>query len=86
MTMPPDRRTIGDQIRALLAGEVSREHAADWAARWVVADEPVIDDPIAWRGLQELAGVDLKVNPTEYLHGDDDVRAWLKAVEDPDVK
>lgn len=85
MTTPPDRKMIGDQLRALIAGEVGRERVADWAAGWVVDDHADIDDPAARSALEELAGADLKVNPREYLHGDDDFRAWLMALDGPDA-
>jgi hypothetical protein len=42
---------------------------------------PDVQDPVAWEGLKQLAGADLRVSPTEYLHGESDFHSWLDRLE-----
>lgn len=77
----PDRVQVQQHLRDLLAGRSSREATADWASTWVTQDDPDVEDPIVWDALRDLAGADLKVNPTDYLHDEDDFREWLRRVE-----
>jgi hypothetical protein len=45
--------------------------------QWVAADEPSISDRAVWSALMHLAGADLRAGPTEYLHGEGDIHAWI---------
>lgn len=72
------------QVLALVAQEQwSREQAADWAnVRWQLADRealtyvpPQAEKPL-WEALLFLLGIDLQVNPGEYLHNTEDVLVY----------
>jgi hypothetical protein len=65
----------------LLRGDVSREDLATWARQWVAADDPGVADRAVWSALKHLAGADLLAGPSEYLHGEDDIHAWIDEVE-----
>lgn len=82
MTTAPTLAEIADQLRGLLAGGISRREASAWARQWVVADNPNIDDDIAWRALERLGAADLRGGETEFLYHDIDFHAWLDEVEE----
>lgn len=77
----PGRAEVRQRLLDLLGGRASREDIADWASTWVTQGDPAIDDLLVWNALRELAGVDLKVNQIDYLHGEDDFHEWLDRVE-----
>ncbi|HWL37077.1 MAG TPA: hypothetical protein VNQ77_12885 [Frankiaceae bacterium] len=79
---PPSRRDVRHRLVDVLSGRRSREEVADWAAEWVMEAEPEVDDEVVWHGLTELAGMDLTVAPDVYLHSVDDLRAWLRRIEE----
>lgn len=84
MVTPPQPPTV-NEVRALLidilAHRVSWEYAADWAAQWVVVDEPTVEDEKVWRALTQIVGADSRVSPVQYLHTEPDFHAWLDALE-----
>jgi hypothetical protein len=41
-------------------------------------------DQSVWRALGQLEGADLKVSDTDYLHGQEDFRAWLEEFDRSD--
>lgn len=77
----PSRKEVRQQLVDVLSGRVSREEAASWANPWVIAPDPVVEDRVVWTALKELSGVDLRVNATDYLHGEADIHEWLDRVE-----
>ena len=77
----PDRAAVLQTMRATLRGEITREAAAEWAGRWVHADNPRVSDDLVWRGLIDLVGIDLRTAPTTYLHSDRDIEVWIEAFE-----
>ena len=83
MTTPPSpsRPEVHRVLLDVLASRVSREQAANWASAWVNAPEPGVDDPVVWEALTDLAGVDLRVSPVDYLHTESDIHAWLDRME-----
>ncbi|NHA01914.1 hypothetical protein G5V59_25970 [Nocardioides sp. W3-2-3] len=73
---------IRQQYLGVLEGAISREAAADWAAAWITrADPPLVDLPL-WDAVKDLAGIDLRVAPEEYLHTESDIREWLGRLDD----
>jgi len=77
------------QVLALLAQEQwSKEQAAQWAnERWQLADRealafvpPQAAKPL-WDALLFLLGIDLQVNPGEYLHNTADVLVYSRQFE-----
>jgi hypothetical protein len=78
---PPSRTEIEDRLVELLGGKQSREEAADWAPRWIRAEEPRVDDPAVWKALSQLAGADPKTIDRPYLHEDVDFLAWLEELQ-----
>ncbi|MDY7095747.1 MAG: hypothetical protein SX243_22460 [Acidobacteriota bacterium] len=78
---PPSRAEIENRLVELLAGKQSREEVADWASKWIRAEEPGVDDPAVWKALNELAGADLKTIDRPYLHEEVDFRAWLEELQ-----
>lgn len=82
MSVPqPSRELLGARLVDLLAGRSTREEIANWAVEWVREPMPDVQDPVAWEGLKQLAGADLRVSPTEYLHGESDFHSWLDRLE-----
>ena len=61
MTVPEQatRKTVENVWRAVLDGTVDRDEAHRWAARWVEADDPGINDLMVMAALQRLHGFDL---------------------------
>lgn len=75
------REVVRERLSDLLAGRETREQIADWAAQWVHARVPIVDDPVIWNALKELAGADLRTSPSDYLHSESDFHAWLDELE-----
>ncbi|MDQ0271312.1 DNA-binding protein [Cytobacillus purgationiresistens] len=73
----PTREEIISKLKLILQGTISREEVADWASEYVMQDEPNITDDIIWELLQIVSGVDLKANPDEYLHVEQDIKDWI---------
>ena len=74
MTVPEQatRTTVEDVWQAVLDGTLSRDVAHDWAARWIEADDPQINDLMVLSALQRLHGFDLvwvDVERTTVRHG-----------------
>ncbi|MGH3117442.1 MAG: DNA-binding protein, partial [Gaiellales bacterium] len=65
----------------LLRGDLPREDIAAWAMQWVSADAPGVSDRVVWSALKHLAGADLLAGPSVYLHGEDDIHAWIDEVD-----
>jgi hypothetical protein len=77
---------VSSMFDALLAGTVSREAAETWAEeRMRLSDEHQLEyTPRAAEaqirdGIHYLAGVALRTSPDEYLHADDDFRAYRRS-------
>ncbi|MEO2076626.1 MAG: hypothetical protein ABGX20_14750 [Bacillus sp. (in: firmicutes)] len=74
----PTLREIIDRLQAVLDGQLTREEVADWASRYVMADDLTIHDEIVWDFIQILSGIDLLDSPTSYLHDEGDIHNWIK--------
>jgi hypothetical protein len=77
----PDRSEVRQKFLDVLAGRVSREEAASWADTWVDGPHERVRDFVVWEALKDLSGIDLRVNPTDYLHNEVDIHQWLDRVE-----
>ncbi|MBN6057279.1 hypothetical protein JYK22_35475 [Nonomuraea sp. RK-328] len=78
MFTAPSRAQVEAQLDGILNGSVTRDQADRWAAEWICADDPAIDDDIVWWALSHLHGIDLRAGPDDdYLHSDDQVAEWL---------
>jgi hypothetical protein len=76
---PPSRAEVERQFIELLAGRVSRDTVNRWAAHWVAADDPAVEDPSIWWALGILYGIDLQHGPSEpYLHDDEQIASWVE--------
>ena len=73
----PTLMEVVEQLQAVLAGSISRESVADWAAAWVMLDNPTLEDDQVWTLLKQASGIDLKDSPTEYLHNEADIQSWI---------
>ncbi len=78
---PPDRALLRARLLDLLAGSKTREEIADWAVTWVREPMPAVQDLVAWQALKDMSGADLRISPTDYLHGEDDFHSWLDKLE-----
>jgi hypothetical protein len=82
----PDLGEIEACLVAVIEDRLIRDGADRWAARWL------LDDSLAWGNselwaLGKLAGIDLRHGPTgDYLHDEDQVRAWLLELRDRNEK
>ncbi|MFF4776661.1 hypothetical protein [Microtetraspora fusca] len=81
MSGQPDLEEIEERFVAILEGRLSRDEADRWAVRWVTDGDLVWEAP-EWWALNLLAGIDLLAGPTgDYLHDDEQVRAWLHELQ-----
>ncbi|GAA1287784.1 hypothetical protein Psi02_70300 [Planotetraspora silvatica] len=81
MTEQPDLDEIEERFVAILEGRLSRDEADRWAMRWV-ADGDLAWEALEWWALNLLAGIDLPAGPAgDYLHDDEQVRAWLQELQ-----
>lgn len=62
-----------------------REAVASWAMQWVARDDPGVEDRAVWSALKHLAGADLEAGPSDYLHGEEDMHAWIDELENADA-
>ena len=77
------------QVLEFLAQEHwSKGHAAEWAnARWQLADQqalafvPPQAETSLWEALLFLLGIDLQVNPGEYLHTTENILVYRSQFE-----
>ncbi|MDX8143346.1 hypothetical protein SK854_14555 [Lentzea sp. BCCO 10_0061] len=53
------RETVELVWQAVLDGTLNRAAAHRWAARWVEADDPRVDDPMVWSALVRVHGFGL---------------------------
>jgi hypothetical protein len=67
----------------LLEGRVSRRQASDWAAQWVMANVPYVNDDRVWRALTHLVRADMLQTDRPYLYGERDFEAWLNEFRNP---
>lgn len=81
----PSRSEVHGRLMDLLRGDVPREDVAAWAVQWVRRDDPGVSDPVVWSALTHLAGADLRVGPDDYLHGEEDIHAWIDELENADA-
>lgn len=72
---------VADQLRALLAGRITRDQASAWARHWLIADERDVDDDVVWRALERLGAAQLPGSERDFLYYDADFHAWLDEVE-----
>ena len=77
----PTREEVKAALFGLVSGELTREQVADWASRWVFADDPEVGDSVVWDALEALSGADLRTDPNSYLHTEPDFHAWLDHFE-----
>lgn len=75
---PPSRDDVERQFVELLAGLSTRDEVDRWAARWVAADDPGVEDEVVWWGLTHLFGIELRHGAQEpYLHDLEQISRWL---------
>ena len=77
---------IIDKLRLVLANELSREELYDWAATFVMADDPIINDEEVWEALIIISNIDAVESPTSYLYKEEDLKSWIKQFEDSLLK
>jgi hypothetical protein len=82
VTRSPSREEMRLRLRDLIGGKCSRQDVSDWAAQWLAADYPSVEDDVVWRALVGLGAANLKTGPNEYLYYEPDFHAWLDDVED----
>ena len=78
MTTIPTRQDVADQLRALIAGERTREEVSAWASRYALDDSLDISDSVVSRALATLVMADAVADMENYLYDKDDFRVWLK--------
>jgi hypothetical protein len=87
------RTTAEDVWQAVVDGTLSRDEAHAWAARWVEADDPQINDLMVLSALQRLHGFDLvwtdvarttvrHGGSAAYVHSSGDIRQALATWRD----
>lgn len=80
----PNRKDIAEIISQVFEGEMTREEVSEWAAEYMLFDNPQIYPEIegetVWNALVQLAAAD-HLGDGGYLYGDQDLRGWKKDVE-----
>jgi len=61
----------------LALGAIDRKTASDWASPWFGLVYGFADDPAVYWAISMLAGADLTISATEFLHDHEDFVAWL---------
>lgn len=74
----PSRQEVAEKLRALIDGSLSREDASKWAAHWIAADDPGVEDDRVWRALEGLVSADAPSTDREFLYERIDFEEWLK--------
>lgn len=74
----PSRAEVEKVLEDLAEGRCSKEQAADWAVRWVIADNPDVEDEAIWAALNALASADSKIEPEVYFYSEECFRQWLE--------
>lgn len=69
------KRETWNIYQRLVASEITREAAADWALMFIIQDI-YIDNDVLWSHIVNLSGADLKRSETEYLHPKVDLEEW----------
>lgn len=77
----PSREDVVRRFADLVEGRVSRDQVDRWAAQWIGADDPGVDDPAVWTALNRLCGIDLREHNGEYLHDEAQIREWRTEFE-----
>lgn len=78
----PSRADVREKLQALLEDGDRREEIANWAAAWIRARNPRVEDGKVWEALKRLAGADLRASRESYLHSCADFRDWLRDITD----
>ncbi|QEU97186.1 DNA-binding protein [Streptomyces kanamyceticus] len=73
--------SIRSRLRSLAAGVVTPDEVSAWALHTMEGDSPQLRDARIWTALDRLSGADLLEDPGQYLHGKEDVDAWLEEFE-----
>lgn len=74
---PPSREKVAEKFEDLFSGASSREDVDRWAAQWVAAVDPGVEDEATWWGLRRLCGVDSRHGEDQpYLHDDEQIAGW----------
>jgi len=76
-TKAPSRAEVEARLRAVLAGDETRSHIANWAERWLTTHNPNTSDPAVWKTLVRPVGAELKTPAGDYRQGAADIQAWL---------
>ena len=81
----PSRDEVKQRLLDLADGNSRRDQAEDWAAEFVIYDDPQlypeIDDPMVWDAIKAMAGCATLIAPDDYLYGAEDLRAWAALLE-----
>jgi hypothetical protein len=73
----PTRDDVAQKIRQLIAGELSREAVANWAAPWIGKFHEIELDRKIKDALDSLAAADMPTSDRPYLFEQVDFEAWL---------
>lgn len=78
---------IISKLELVLENQLSREEASDWAYQWMMISEneecwETTDyDILVFQSLTRVYGMDMLNSPTEYLHCEEDIRDWVKELQ-----
>lgn len=78
---PPKQSEVIEKLTMLLRGDISRKEASEWAAQWVLLDNPPEMDDSTWDALGNMAGTDMPTTDRPYLFGNDDFSEWLNDLQ-----
>jgi len=74
---PPTRVQVVEQLRRLLAGDISREEVSLWASPWATRFDE-IEDARVREAIDQLSGADTPTTDRPYLFMEVDFEEWLR--------
>lgn len=83
----PNICDIISKLELVLENQLSREEVSEWAYKWMMISEneegwETTDyDILVFQGLTKVYGMDMLNSPTEYLHCEEDIRDWVKELQ-----
>ena len=88
----PNIRDIITKLELVLENQLSREEVSEWAYKWMMISEneegweTTEYDILVFQGLTKVYGMDMLNSPTEYLHCEEDIRDWVKELQNIENK
>lgn len=75
----PTKDEITNQLKKVIAHEITREEVGAWAFAFITNDDDVeVNDIEAWHYLVSVSDIDLMIAPDQYLYSIKDIEALIE--------